>query len=53
MRVKFTGHSQLWVFSMELTSCQQSSADNLAAASGFLKNSGPLVHITVSYKFAL
>jgi hypothetical protein len=31
---------------MEINSCQPSGADNLAAASGFLKNSGPLVHIT-------
>jgi hypothetical protein len=46
IRVKFTGHSQLWVLSMELTSCQPSDTDNLAPASGFLKNSGPVVHIT-------
>jgi hypothetical protein len=46
IRVKFTGHSQLWVLSMEPTSCQPSGADNLAAASRFLKNSEPLVHIT-------
>jgi hypothetical protein len=29
---------------MELTSCQLSGTYNLAAASGFLKKSGPLVH---------
>jgi hypothetical protein len=30
---------------MELTACQPSGTDNLAAASGYFKNSGTLVHI--------
>lgn len=46
IRIKFTGHSKLWVFRMEITLSHPSGADNLEGVSGFLKQCGPLEHIT-------